>query len=138
MEQYDDLAAGPDDNGSINLSHNTWREMPPELSEFRGLLHIDMTNNQLSTIPESIGNLILLRTLNVSLNQIETISSGIGRCIRLRKLNVAKNRIAALPPEVGNCILLVSICCDAALCRWSLSLGKLTHNDCDNEYTRKK
>mmetsp|Transcript_1475 Transcript_1475/g.2906 ORF Transcript_1475/g.2906 Transcript_1475/m.2906 type:complete len:119 (+) Transcript_1475:779-1135(+) len=109
MEEYDDLAMGPTKDGSINLSHNTWKTLPPELSNFSTtLLHLEMSNNQLTSIPESIGALILLQTLDVSLNQIETIDGAIGKCIRLRRFNVAKNRIETLPAEIGDCILLVS------------------------------
>mmetsp|Transcript_2541 Transcript_2541/g.4588 ORF Transcript_2541/g.4588 Transcript_2541/m.4588 type:complete len:110 (-) Transcript_2541:117-446(-) len=109
MEEYDDLAMGPTKDGSINLSHNTWKTLPPELSNFSTtLLHLEMSNNQLTSIPESIGALILLllQTLDVSLNQIETIDGAIGKCIRLRRFNVAKNRIETLPAEIGDGILL--------------------------------
>ena len=109
MEEYDDLASGPDEDGLLNLSHNTWRTLPPEMFDFSTrLLHLDMKNNQLSCIPDSIGNLILLRTLDLSFNKIESIDGAIGKCIRLRKLNISKNRLEALPGELGNCVLLVS------------------------------
>jgi Leucine-rich repeat (LRR) protein len=111
MEEYDDLAAGPDRDGALNLSHNTWKTLPPELSDFSNrLLHLHMSNNQLTAIPESIGALIMLRTLDVSLNRIENIDGQIGKCIRLRKLNVSKNRVDNLPVDIGNCILMVSMC----------------------------
>jgi len=110
MEEYDDLATGPSKDGSLSLSHNTWKTLPSELSDFSmRLLHLEMSNNQLSSIPESIGNLILLQSLDVSLNQIESIDGAIGKCIRLRRLNVTKNRIETLPPEIGNCVLLEEI-----------------------------
>lgn len=109
MEEYDDLATGPSEDGTINLSHNTWKALPSDLNNFATtLLHLQMCNNQLSSIPESIGDLVLLRTLDVSQNQIESIDGAVGKCIRLRRLNVAKNHIKALPSEISNCILLVS------------------------------
>lgn len=109
MEEYDDLQAGPSEDGSLDLSHNTWRSLPPELNDFSAtLLHLEMSNNQLTSIPAAIGELTLLRSLNVSFNQIETIDGAIGNCIRLRRLNLAFNRIDFLPAEIGDCILLVS------------------------------
>ena len=108
MEEYDDLAAGPNKDGSLNLSHSTWKTLPPELSDFsRRLLHLHMSNNQLTSIPESIGDLILLRTLDVSFNRIEKIDGAIGKCIRLRIFNFAKNCVENLPADVVNCILMV-------------------------------
>lgn len=110
MEEYDDLATGPTEDGSIDLSHNTWKTLPPELSDFSTtLLHLEMSNNQLTSIPSAIGTLILLQTLDVSLNQIESIDEAIGKCIRLRRINISKNRLETLPAEIGNCLLLVSM-----------------------------
>lgn len=109
MEEYDDLSAGPNDEGILNLSHNTWKVLPPELNDFtHTILHLQMKNCQLTLIPEQIGNLILLKSLDVSLNNIEKIDGAIGKCLRLRKLNVEKNRIECFPDEIGQCILLVS------------------------------
>ena len=109
MEEYDDLSAGSN-LGLLNLSHNTWKILPPELKDFSfTLLHLDLTNNQLTRIDSSIGSLILLKSLNVSLNKLEKIDSAIGKCIRLRRLNIEQNRIESLPDEIGQCILLVSL-----------------------------
>jgi len=106
MEEYDDLSVGPKD-GILNLSHNTWKILPPELNDFsRSLLHLNLSNNLLTKIPESIGNLILLKSLDVSLNQVTKIDGAIGKCLRLRKLNVEKNRLECLPDELSHCILL--------------------------------
>ncbi len=108
MEEYDDLTEGPVE-GVLNLSHNTWKTLPPELGDFsKTLLHLEMSNNNLSSIPSSIGNLILLKSLDVSRNQIEIIDGAIGKCIRLRKMNVAANRLECFPEEIGNCMMLVS------------------------------
>ena len=109
MEEYDDLATGPV-GGSLNLSHNSWKKLPPELNDFSSTItHLELSNNQLSAIPEAIGNLILLQQLDVSLNQIESIDSAIGKCIRLRKLNVEKNRIEFFPDELADCIVLEEV-----------------------------
>ena len=108
MEEYDDLSQGPSNDGTLDLSHNTWKSLPPELNDFtQTLLHLDLKNNQLTNI-ESIGNLILLRSLDVSFNQLSKIPESIGKCIRLRRLNVAHNQLTCIDEEVGNCILLVS------------------------------
>jgi len=111
MEDYDDLANGPTNDGHLDLSHNMWKTLPPEISNFsKTLQSLVMTNNQLSCIPKSIGNLILLRSLDVSYNKIDSISSAIGKCIRLRSLNISNNRVNELPTELGsNCTMLEKI-----------------------------
>jgi len=83
MEEYDELSSGPSSDGTLDLSHNTFRTLPSELRDFTTtLLHLDLKNNQLTNI-DSIGNLILLRSLDVSFNQLSTIPESIGKCIRL-------------------------------------------------------
>lgn len=107
MEEYDGLSAGPTDDGSLNLNHNTWKTLPSELINFSNkLIHLHFSNNQLTSIPESIGVLTLLRTLDVSLNRIETIDAAIGKCIRLRRFDFSKNRVEYLPNEIGSCVLI--------------------------------
>ena len=117
MEEYDDLSAGPTNDGSLNLNHNTWKTLPSELINFSTkLIHLHMSNNQLTSIPESIGALTLLRTLDVSLNRIESIDAAIGKCIRLRRFDFSKNRVEYLPAEIGNCVLIEEfIACDNLL-----------------------
>ena len=108
MEEYDNLSQGPSNDGTLDLSHNTFRTLPPELNDFTlTLLHLDLKNNQLTNI-DSIGNLILLRSLDVSFNQLSTIPASIGSCLRLRTVNAAHNQLVSFSEEIGNCILLVS------------------------------
>lgn len=110
MEDYDDLANGPNDDGHLDLSHNTWKTLPPEINNFcQTLQSLALANNQLSSIPQSIGNLVLLRSLDVSYNQIDTIDPAIGKCIRLQSLNVSNNRVNKLPAELGSCTMLEQI-----------------------------
>lgn len=110
MEEYDDLEAGPSNDGSLDLSHNTWGTFPPELVNFsKTLLSLSLKNNKITSIPQCISNLTLLQTLDISLNQIDYIDQGIGKCIRLRSLNVSSNRLKTLPTSLGDCVMLEKI-----------------------------
>ena len=109
MEQYDDDLSITED-GTLDLSHNTWSVFPNELSQFsKTLLHLNMKNNRLTQIPGCISSLALLQTLDVSLNQIDYIDKEIGKCIRLRSLNVSRNRLISLPSQLSSCIMLETI-----------------------------
>lgn len=110
MEEYDDLEAGPSNDGSLDLSHNTWGTFPPELVNFsKTLLHLNFKNNRIASIPQCISNLTLLQTLDISLNQIDYIDQGIGKCIRLRSLNLSSNKLKTLPTSLGDCVMLEKI-----------------------------
>ncbi len=113
MEEYDDLSAGPNEKGSINISYNDWTEMPCELYELYKdrLLSLIFTNNRLVQVPKHIGDLTLLKELNVSHNRLERIDEAIGQCIRLRKVDFSHNHLVALPNTLGNCRMLVRSFC---------------------------
>jgi len=111
MEDYDELERGPDKDGSLDLSHNGWRELPSELYDIHGpsVIILNFSHNRL---PQLLGNrlsvdLVLLKELNVSHNAIERIDPALGRCIRLRKLNLSFNRIRSLPSELCGCTMMV-------------------------------
>ncbi len=110
MEEYDELEAGPSNDGCLDLSHATWGTFPPELVAFSNtLLRLNLKNNRMTSIPQCISNLTLLQTLDISLNQIDYIDQGIGKCIRLRTLNVSSNRLKTLPTSLGDCVMLEKI-----------------------------
>ena len=113
MEEYDDLSAGPTEDGALDLSHNTWTVFPEELTQFsKTLTYLNMKNCRLTQIPECISCLALLQSLDVSLNQIDYIDKGIGQCIRLRSLNVSRNRLNSLPSQLSKCVMLEKIIAD--------------------------
>jgi len=113
MEEYDDLSAGPTEDGKLDLSHDTWAVFPREITQFsKTLLILDMKNNRLAQVPECISSLTLLKSLDVSFNQIEFIDKGIGQCIRLRSLIVSRNRLESLPSQLSNCVMLEQIIAD--------------------------
>ena len=113
MEEYDDLTAGPHDDGSLNLSYNDYEDMPHELFDlfYDRLLHLNLSYNGLTKISKNIQKLVLLKELNLSHNQIDFIDPAISCCVRLRRLNVSCNNLTTLPAELSHCRLLVSFGC---------------------------
>ncbi len=115
MEEYDDLAKGPDENGILNLSYSDFQTIPYEIcNEYsKRLISLNLSYNNLAVISEQIGNLSLLKELNVSHNRLTTISAALGKCIRLRKLNLSHNDVTSVPIEIfQQCILLVRSECE--------------------------
>ena len=104
-------------------------EFPPEIFELADSLEIlDLSNNQLSALPDDLPRLYKLRILFCSNNAFTELPSVLGRCkaltmvgfkanaIRhvsgeslspaLRWLILTDNQIEALPPEIGRCTRL--------------------------------
>jgi len=61
MEDYDELSAGPDEEGKLCAMHNTWRQLPSDLLRFSDkLMHLNMSYNQITGVSSMIGSFILL------------------------------------------------------------------------------
>ena len=62
---------------------------------------LDLSGQQLTTIPESVLDQIDITSLNLSNNQLVTLPPGIGKMTNLKVLNVENNRLVTLPVEIG-------------------------------------
>ena len=67
------------DNGitALSLWNRELTEVPPEITQVRGLLELDLNSNQLAEFPLVVTQL------------------------QLRKLTLAENQLTMLPPEIG-------------------------------------
>lgn len=105
MEEYDELDRGVQDDGSLNISHNTFSCLPGEILSFEvPLLHLHLKNNRLKDV-RGVDKLVLLQTLDVSFNQLKSLEC-VGRCIRLKELDASHNQLEELPQELTQCRLL--------------------------------
>lgn len=67
---------------------------------------LDLSGQQLTTLPETVLSRKDISVLNLSNNQFKELPSGIARMTNLVELNVENNRLESLPPELGNMIWL--------------------------------
>lgn len=70
---------------------------------------LDLSCNQLSTLPRSIGNLGSLIALNVSSNDLEEFPRDIGKLSKLKRIDASFNRIKFFPCAVWDCTLLEEV-----------------------------
>ena len=68
------------------------------------LRRLDLTNNQLSSLPVAIGNLINLEILYLHTNQLSSLPATIGNLINLEVLYLENNQLSSLPATIGNLI----------------------------------
>lgn len=111
----------------MNVSFNALTELPPELPlRLPHLNFLDLSHNQIETLPDSFGLLFHLKTLllkhnklhslpqsfvhhvklekiDLSHNVLKELPEGIGKMESLSKLNVSKNKLKILPVSLGNC-----------------------------------
>ncbi|XDV29244.1 hypothetical protein PO909_032386 [Leuciscus waleckii] len=108
---------------NLNLYQNCLRSLPESLINLQSLTYLNISRNQLSTLPahlcrlplkvliacnnklvslpEDLGKLRQLTELDVSCNEIQTLPPQIGQLEALRDLNIRRNHLVRLPPELA-------------------------------------
>ena len=105
MEDNDDYE--PDSSGRLDLTYRGWTDIEPRVwSLTTSLLHLDISFNQLQTLPDEISYLRLLQELNCSRNKLYTLPSSIASLTQLRVLKANGNCIVTLPKEIRLCASL--------------------------------
>lgn len=62
---------------------------------------LDLSGQQLTSLPESVLGRTDLKVLNVSNNQLTSLPAGISKLTNLEVLNVENNRLQSFPPEIS-------------------------------------
>lgn len=62
---------------------------------------LDLSNLELTALPNETGNLTALGSLNLYQNQLTALPNEIGNLAALETLNLGVNRLTALPREIG-------------------------------------
>jgi internalin A len=87
----------------LNLCCLGLTEIPPEIGDLQGLEYLALHLNHLSSIDFSLVNLTSLsRYLDLSSNELTSLPSEIGNLVNLQELNLNNNQLTTLPPEIGN------------------------------------
>ncbi|NXO86672.1 LRCH3 protein, partial [Sitta europaea] len=89
----------------LNISRNQLSTLPGHLCSLP-LKVLIASNNKLVSIPEEIERLRQLTELDVSCNEIQTIPPQIGSLESLRDLNVRRNNLVRLPEELAELPLI--------------------------------
>ncbi len=87
---------------NLNISYNQLTTLPETIGNFVNLKELNLGCNQLTILPESIGNLVNLKELNLSYNQLTILPESIGRLVNLRYLNLHNNLLTILPASILN------------------------------------
>jgi Leucine-rich repeat (LRR) protein len=86
----------------LNLTSNQITSIPPEIGSLKNLQYLYSSYNQITSIPKEIENLKNLRYINLSYNKITSIPPEMGNMENLQYLYLANNQIIFIPKELGN------------------------------------
>jgi hypothetical protein len=93
----------------LDLSEMELTELPEAIGQ---LIHLKVLklggiswmneNNRLTTLPESLSNLSQLQKLDLSNNQLTTLPESLGNLSKLQELYLSNNQLTMLPESLGN------------------------------------
>lgn len=88
---------------SLSFRNRRLEQLPVDLTAFPSLEQLDLSGNNLRTLPENISKLKNLKILNVSANPRLNLSQlfyVLADSLKLEKLNISNNNITELPTEL--------------------------------------
>lgn len=85
----------------INLSNNDMPSLPPEIAELTHLISLDLSRNQLTRLPPEITRLSKLNSLDLSGNELTSVPPEIASLTSLTSLDLRFNQLTSLPPEIA-------------------------------------
>ncbi|QZA58427.1 leucine-rich repeat domain-containing protein [Candidatus Rhabdochlamydia porcellionis] len=101
----------------LDLSKNQLTTLPDTFGNLSQLTELDLSTNQLTTLPDTFGNLAQLIWLDLNTNQLTTLPDTLGNLARLAELDLSTNQLTTLPDTFSNL---------AQLTQLGLSINKLT------------
>ncbi|KAG6434094.1 hypothetical protein SASPL_105716 [Salvia splendens] len=88
----------------VDLSGMSLTSLPSPFLNLACICKLDLSNNNLQTIPESLtARLLNVMVLDVHSNQLKCLPNSIGCLSKLKILNVSGNLLQQLPPTIENC-----------------------------------
>ena len=87
---------------TVNLSGQQLTTLPESVLNQTNITNLNLSNNQLVTLPAGIGKLINLQVLNVENNRLVSLPTEIGKLKHLTSADFSNNRLMGLPPQLGN------------------------------------
>jgi len=85
----------------LNVSYNQIQTIPKELGQLASLQRLYLYNNKLQTIPKELGQLASLQRLYLYNNQLQTIPKELGQLASLQELYLDNNQLQTIPKELG-------------------------------------
>ncbi len=79
------------------------------LESLRKMRHLDLVQNNLSSLPEEIRTLTNLETLALNHNVIKVLPEGVSKLTRLQSLYLGVNQLITIPEDIGKLTKLVTL-----------------------------
>jgi internalin A len=101
--------AGQEGQTNLDLSGNQLTSVPPEVAKLINLRYLDLGHNHLTSLPSEIAKLTNLTSLTLRENQLTSLPPEISELSNLATLELSSNGLTSLPPEIAKLINLTSL-----------------------------
>ena len=91
------------------VSDDQLTSLPESLGNLTALTTLYLHGNQLTSLPESLGNLTALTTLYLHGNQLTSLPESLGNLTALTGLYLQENRLTSVPEWIGNLTALTGL-----------------------------
>ncbi|MEH2147869.1 COR domain-containing protein [Nostoc sp.] len=85
----------------LDLSNIELTEIPEAIASLTQLQRLNLGNNQLSELPEAIASLTQLKLLNLGNNQLSELPEAIASLTQLQRLDLDNNQLTRLPEAIA-------------------------------------
>lgn len=85
----------------LDLSKNKLSSVN-EITGMKGLISLDMSSNQLTSLPDDFSDLKYLKELDLSRNKIQGLPDDFGKLKHLHILNLKQNQLQTMPRSIAN------------------------------------
>jgi Leucine-rich repeat (LRR) protein/GTPase SAR1 family protein len=85
----------------LDLSGNELTSLPEAIAALTQLQELDLSHNQLTAVPEAIAALTQLQTLDLSYNQLTAVPEAIADLTQLQVLDLSGNELTSLPEAIA-------------------------------------
>ena len=86
----------------LDLSNIELTEIPEAIASLTGLQELDLDNNQLTELPEAIASLTGLQLLDLHNNQLTELPEAIASLTGLQRLDLHNNQLTELPEAIAS------------------------------------
>ncbi|TRY62535.1 hypothetical protein TCAL_02047 [Tigriopus californicus] len=91
-----------DKTGALCFSHKKLDKFPVALQKVSGKLrNLDLSHNQLTTLPPWIESFTQLRNLHLNDNRLKALPNELAALVKLESLHVERNHLTALPESLA-------------------------------------
>mmetsp|Transcript_560 Transcript_560/g.1284 ORF Transcript_560/g.1284 Transcript_560/m.1284 type:complete len:1538 (-) Transcript_560:24-4637(-) len=99
-------------SAELRMTHRAFTALPHHLQDptgFQALRILDVSNNAITSLPDSIVRISSLQSLDVSSNQLTELPADLGMLLNLKELLANNNKLAFLPDSMRRLHLLTRL-----------------------------